>query len=67
MDAAAATRSQETCPLSGEAVGPESVELPEVTVGLKFISALLGFGLTIDAVGRRLRRWRSRDNWGPLN
>ena len=41
--------------------------LPEITVGLRFFSALLGLGLTVDAVGRRLRRRRSEDDPGPLN
>lgn len=36
------------------------VWLPLVTLALKFLSALLGLGLTLTLLGGRIRRWRRR-------
>jgi hypothetical protein len=34
--------------------------LPEVTVGLRFVTALVGFILTMSLLLRRVRRWLRR-------
>jgi hypothetical protein len=32
--------------------------LPELTIELRFVTAMIGFGLAVGAMGRRLRRRR---------
>ena len=34
--------------------------LPELTVGLKFCTALIGFIIVVPLLGRRVRRWLRR-------
>ncbi|MDG4793532.1 hypothetical protein [Micromonospora sp. WMMD1082] len=39
--------------------------LPEVTIGLRFVTALIGFALAIGLLQRRIRRWARQADRRP--